>query len=343
MPDATGDTRARADSTRCVVLTGASGFIGRHVCAELLRSGWRVRALVRRETTELPAGVERIVCPSLTDEAALERSFTSADAVVHLAGRAHVLRDRGADRGTLFHTNNVVPTIACGRAASRMGVRTFVFMSSVAAGAGNDDGMISDDTPARPVNDYGRSKLAAERGLDSVAASSSMRVVSLRPPMVYGPGMRGNPLRLFRLVASGLPLPLGALRNARTILYVGNLAAMVAAVLAHDGPGPARSYLVGDPHPISTAELVRRIATALHRRSRTLYVPLAALRAAARVGDLLGAVVPSPLDSTTLRSLAGSLVLDTAAFDRAFGRRTGTALDAALGETARWYLDRQSP
>lgn len=336
--DATHDGRTAADGGRRVVVTGANGFIGRHVCAELSREGWQVRALVRRGTAELPPGVERITCPSLLDESALEPIFASADAVVHLAGRAHVLRDRGADREALFHASNVLPTAACARAAIRAGVRTFVFMSSVAAAAGNDDGTITDATPARPINDYGRSKLAAEEALASLAAASSMRVVSLRPPMVFGPGMRGNPLRLFRLVASGLPLPLGALHNARTILYVGNLASMIAAVLARAEPGAPRSYLVGDPHPVSTTELVRQIAAALSRRARLLAVPPVLLNAAARVGDLLGSVVPTPLDSTVLRSLAGSLVLDTADFQRDFGRGALTSLEEGLRHTARWYL-----
>ncbi|HET7189207.1 MAG TPA: NAD-dependent epimerase/dehydratase family protein [Gemmatimonadaceae bacterium] len=336
--DATLDDRTAADGERRVVVTGANGFIGRHVCAELSRAGWRVRALVRRDTVELPPGVERITCPSLVDESALEPIFASADAVVHLAGRAHVLHDRGADREALFHASNVLPTIACARTAIRARVRTFVFMSSVAAAAGNDDGTISDATPARPINDYGRSKLAAEEALGSLAAASSMRVVSLRPPMVFGPGMRGNPLRLFRLVASGLPLPLGALHNARTILYVENLASSISDVLAQSDPAPPRSYLVGDPQPVSTAELVRQIAAALSRRARLIPVPLGVLRAAARVGDLLGSVVPTPLDTTVLRSLAGSLVLDTAAFQRDFGRGSLISLEEGLRHTARWYV-----
>jgi nucleoside-diphosphate-sugar epimerase len=276
------------------------------------------------------------VLPDLLDEARLAPAFHGADALVHLAGRAHVTGARAREGEAAFHAVNVLPTIACTRAATRAGIRTFVLMSSVAAVGGNDEGTISDATPLRPVNAYGRSKLEAERALAALVPSS-MRAVSLRPPMVYGPGMPGNPLRLFRLVDSGLPLPVGSLHNARTVLYVDNLARMVVRVLEHDSPGPPASYLVGDPETVSTVDLVRRIADALGRPARVIDVPRSLLEVVARAGDVLSRILPVPFDSRTLGSLAGTLVLDSSAFCREFGDVRVVPLEDAIRETAAWF------
>jgi len=170
-----------------------------------------------------------------------------------------------------------------------------------------------------------------------------MRVVSVRPPMIYGPGMRGNPWRLFRLVATGVPLPFASVHNARTIAFVGNVVAHMADLLCLRSPTRASTYLVGDDAPVSTPQLVREIANALHVRARLFPVPMLALHATARAGDVIGRALPVGFNSDALRAMTGDLVLDTSAFRRDVGTPQRFSRELSLGLTARWFQIAQSP
>jgi nucleoside-diphosphate-sugar epimerase len=217
-----------------VAVTGASGFIGRHLCARLRAAGHPVRALVRRPTGGWGDAIDERVVPDLADRDALARAAAGCDVLIHLAGRAHVLRETAADPAAAFHHANVDGTASALDAARAVGARQFVLLSSIAAVGAADAGCVDDATPAQPASSYGASKLAAEELVRGRAGG--MCATIFRPPMVYGPGMKGNPLRLFRLLDRGLPLPLGAVRNRRSLLYVGNLVDAVVAALA----APAR-------------------------------------------------------------------------------------------------------
>jgi nucleoside-diphosphate-sugar epimerase len=257
--------------------------------------------------------------------------------MIHVAGRAHIAHDERAAR--LFLRDNVETTRACLDAAIGAGAKSFVLISSVAAVTGNDGGFITDATPPRPTNAYGQSKLQAEQLVRQGAPPARVQVSILRPPMVYGPGMLGNPLRLLQILAKGVPLPFRTVRNQRSILFVGNLVHAVERLLtprAHSG----EPFLVSDDEPVSTPELMRRIGIALARPARLLPVAPVILRALGRVGDVAGRFVPFPITSASMSGLTGTLVLDDSRLRAETGFMAPYSLDEGLRVTADWFLSR---
>lgn len=293
-----------------VLVTGASGFVGRHLTREFVRGGARVRGLVRPGSAGLEAGVEPAPAGDLLDRVAVRRACAGVHTVVHLAARVHVMRDTAADPLAEFRAVNVEGTRVLVEEAAAAGVRRLVFASSVkAVGESTPDGCWTDAVEPRPVDPYGISKLEAEGVVRAVAGAAGMHAPILRLPLVYGTGVKGNMRTLFAAVRRGIPLPLGGIRNRRSLLFTGNLVAAVHAVLA--APAAAReTFFVSDDHDLSTAELVRGIARALGRRPRLIHVPPALFRAAGAAGDLAARFAPVPLTTAAVDRLLGSLCLD---------------------------------
>jgi nucleoside-diphosphate-sugar epimerase len=306
-----------APGARAVLVTGASGFVGRHLTRDFAARGWSVRGLVRPGAAALEPGVEPAPAADLLDRDAVRRACAGVDTVVHLAARVHVMRDTAADPLAEFRRTNVEGTRVLIEAAAAAGVRRVLFASSVkAVGEATPDGCWGDDVGARPIDPYGVSKLEAEE----VVRASGAGATILRLPLVYGIGVKGNMRTLFAAVRRGLPLPLGAVRNRRSLLYTGNLAAAVHAVLA--APAAAgETFFVSDDHDLSTPELVRQIARALGRPARLLPVPPSLFRAAGAVGDMVGRVAPFPLGSGAVERLLGSLCLDVSRLRAVAGYR----------------------
>lgn len=314
-----------------VVVTGASGFVGAALCVALRRAGYRVRAVVR-DAARVPPGLlseaEITVEPQLAESGAREL-LRGATALVHAAGRAHVLREHAADPLAEFRRANVDGTRAVMRAAAAVGVERAVHLSSVAAFEAEPAGRVT-------ASPYATSKLESERAVGDVVAASGLRAATLRPPMVYGPRMRGNPLRLLHAVARGVPLPLGGVRNSRSVLYVGNLAGAVVAVLRSPAL-PAAPVVVTDGVPVSTPDFVRAMASAIGRPARLVPVPPVLLRAAGTVADALRPVVALPLGAAAVRSLVDSLVFEDGSFAAATGFAPPFTLADGMRETAAWY------
>jgi len=271
----------------------------------------------------------------LDDTAGLAAAVAGASAVVHLAARVHVMHDTAADPLAAFRRVNVVGTQAVLDAAAQAGVRRFVFLSSVKAVGDTGTAPWRDDVMPAPVDPYGVSKLEAERLVQELAGRMGMEAVVLRLPMVYGAGVKGNMLRLIRLVDSGVPLPLGALRNRRSLVFAGNAAWAVAEALTSAGVA-GRTFFISDGEDLSGAELVRRIARALGRSARLVPFPSELLSAAGRVGDLLARLGPFPLTSAAVRRLTGSLTVDASGFAR-FAGAMPFSVDQGLAETAAWF------
>lgn len=311
-----------------IAVTGASGFVGGPVCARLAAAGHHVRAIVRG--AKPPAGLaaaEIVTGCDLEREDAWDRVAAGSDAIVHLAARAHVMSDDPATSDALYRRANVHVTEGLARAAVRHGVKRFVYMSSIKVNGERTGAQpfTADDAPA-PEDAYGRSKLEAERVLSEIAAASAMEAVIVRPPLLYGPRMRGNMLRLFQLMQKGLPLPLGSIRNARDILFVGNLAGLVE-MLVHHPAARGRVFLARDGQALSTPDLVAAIAQALGRRSWCLPFPVPALRMGARLVGAQGLAA----------RLTEDLRVDDGATREALGWAPAAAPPAALAETARWF------
>lgn len=267
---------------RTVVVTGAGGFVGGALCNALYADGRHVRAVVRRPAPGLPAGVETVLVRDLLDRVALATALEGADVVVHLAARVHVMREDMADPLTALREVNVAGTLALARQAAATGAKRFIFISSVKVnGEGTHPGhpFREADLPA-PVDPYSVSKMEAEQGLMALAASTGMEVVVIRPPLVYGSGVRANFAALIRAVARGVPLPLGAISNHRSLVALDSLVDLIRTCLDH--PAAAnQTFFVSDGEDLSTPELVRRLARAMGRPVRLFPVPVSMLLAGA--------------------------------------------------------------
>lgn len=316
-----------------LVVTGASGFVGLPVCRALAAAGHDVRAVVRSAAppAEL-ASFDVVAGCDLEQHQRLPEVVRGADVVVHLAARAHVMHDDPQRSDALYQRANVHVMQGLAAAAVAAGVKRFVFVSSIKVNGERTPParpFTPDDAPA-PQDAYGRSKLAAERLLRDIAGSR-MDFSIVRPPLLYGPRMRGNMLRLFRLVEKGVPLPLGSIRNARDLLFVGNLAGLVE-VLVHHPQAAGRVFLVRDGMPLSTPGLVRAIGTAMGRAPRCLPFPVRAMQGAAR---LVGA-------REVISRLTEDLRIDDDQTRSLLGWQPQVSTDDALALTARWFQSGES-
>ncbi|MGJ7548741.1 UDP-glucose 4-epimerase family protein [Pseudomonas alloputida] len=307
--------------SRTILVTGASGFVGSALCRQLNTLGvFNVRAPSRHDA-ELAAG---------TDWAS---ALAGVDAVIHAAARVHVMQENANDSQAEFRRVNVDGTLNLARQAAAAGVRRFIFISSIKVnGELSQPGqpMRADDKPA-PQDAYGVSKHEAEQGLQQLAAATGMEVVVIRPVLVYGPGVKANFLSMLRWVQRGVPLPLGALPNRRSLVFVDNLVDLVMTCLDH--PQAANQvFLASDGLDVTLSELLRAIGQALGRPARLLPVPPSLLHAAARLlgrGDLA-------------QRLLGSLQVDITKNHQLLGWTPPFSLEQGLNLTARAFLDAQN-
>lgn len=323
-----------AGARRRVLITGASGFIGGYLLRALRDIG-AVGASRPPAASNSAAGTTPY---DPLDERSMTRMLEGAEALVHAAGRAHILREDAADSLHAFREGNVDTTRTAVRAAAAAGVGRFILLSSVAVygeSGGAQSPVWTEATPLAPTTPYGVSRMEAEEVALS-EARGRLELVILRLPMVYGAGMKGNPLRLFDLVYSGRPIPLGAVSNARSTLGVDNVVFAVRRLLEVPLASPA-TFLVADAGTVSTPQFVHEIAQALGRPSRLWAVPLPVLRAVARLGtSVLGERFPLTPDA--LARLSGSLVVDASRLARAIGPAP-VSREEGLRATARWYLE----
>ena len=316
--------------SRVVAVTGANGFVGRHVVAKLLEEGWLVRAITRSPAS-LPHGVEPRVVGCLGSEETL-RALEGCAALVHAAGLAH--RDaRGSLGRDAFRDVNVTATSALLDAALAARVGVVVLVSSVAAVASASQVRLAPDTPPRPDTPYGQSKLEAEEVVSAKCRAAGVPAVILRPPMIYGAGMPGNPARIFRLVWRGVPLPLGALTQPRSAVGIQNFVAAVAIVL--DQPTAAvGAHFVADREEVSTAEFARRCGAALGRPARLIAVSPGALRGLARVMAPALRLLGRDGVAEAIARVTGALTVDTRSLTSATGFTPPLSLDAGLALAA---------
>lgn len=310
------------DAMRTTVLvTGATGFIGRAFCAAA--SDHHVRRAVRNvQAGDTAAVAVGELAPDTDWRPALE----GVQCVVHLAARTHVLRETAGDPLTEYRRINTEATLRLAEQAVHMGVRRLVYMSSVKVNGEATQRPFTERDAPQPEDGYGLSKWEAEQALGRLAGPAGLEVVILRPPLVYGPGVKGNFRRLLDVVAHRVPLPFASIDNRRSLLYVGNLVdAVLAAMVSPQAAG--KTYLLSDGEDVSTPELVRAMAGALGVAPRLLPCPVSWLALAGAVTGRRAAVA----------RLTGSLQVDNAAARRELQWQPRCTLAQGLAETARWY------
>jgi UDP-glucose 4-epimerase len=311
-----------------IIVTGANGFVGRALCHVLLKAGHAVTGLVRRPGECVP-NVQEWVDDS-KDFIGLDAAWRSElrpACVVHLAARVHVMNEGEAYPDAAFGATNVEGALRVAQAAWRRGVRRFVFVSSIKAVAEGDGGTpLREDTLPAPQDAYGRSKLAAEQALARYGEETGLEVVIVRPPLVYGPQVRANFLRLMDGVWKGIPLPLGAIGARRSLIYVENLAHALLHC-ATDPRAAGQCFHVADNDALTVAELVRSLGHHLHKPARLLPVPTGWLRLAGRLAGR----------ESYIDRLVGSLQLDTTRIRTGLGWQPPYSTDEGLAATALWY------
>ncbi len=263
------------------LITGASGFIGRALVARLSDAGrLPVTGTVRHSSPALPNSVQQIVLGDLSPDTDWSHALQGRDRVVHLAARAHVMRDR-VEPLAEFRRINVECTLNLARQAVMSGVRRFVFVSSVGVnGTATAAAPYRESDPPAPREPYAVSKWEAEDALRLLSNSTGMEIVIIRPPLVYGPDAPGNFGRLYRLVRRGIPLPFGAVQNSRSLVGLQNLVDFIVMCMEHRSAA-GETFLVSDGEDLSTADLIRRMAGAMGRTCRLVPVPPAVLMAGA--------------------------------------------------------------
>jgi len=264
-----------------ILVTGANGFVGEALCGELLRRGQSVRA-VQRDAIPAIAGVEVAEVDSVDAFTNWMEALKGVDVVIHLAARVHVMKDAAADPLAEFLKVNLYGTSNLAQQAAREGIRRFVYVSSVKVNGEQTTGsqFFSESDNPNPQGPYAISKWRAEQTLRDIARETGFETVIVRPPLVYGPGVKGNFLTLLTAIARGIPLPLAGANNLRSLLYVGNLADALITCATHPAAA-GQTYLVRDGDDVSTAQLVEKIARATGRKSRSFKIPLVLVRTVA--------------------------------------------------------------
>lgn len=320
----------KGNGLKHILITGATGFIARSLIPVLLSKGCKVSATVRdkKEVGYLTSGVKGIIAGDLDLITDWKFILDGVDAVVHLAAIVHKIKKDEQSPEDAYQRVNVGITKTLADASNEAGVKRLVFASSVKAmGESTSPGKAWDElSPCSPEDAYGRSKYEAEIALNEIGRKKGLEVVILRLPLVYGPGVKANMAKLFKMVNTGLPLPLRMVNNLRSLLYVGNLVDAIKVSLEHPAAA-GETFLVSDGEDVSTPELIRRIANALGRRARLFPFPPSVIRL---VGRMVG-------KSEEVDRLLGSLVVDSSKIQWMLKWKPPYAMEQGLKETAIWY------
>lgn len=306
-----------------LLVTGASGFVGRQLCAGLVRQGHMIRAAVRGEDSI--DNCETTQVGEIDGNTRWENALCDADVVIHLAARVHVMHDEATDPLAEFRRVNVAGTERLARSAAAGGVKRLVYVSSIKVNgeATHDGNRFTEADPPCPQDPYAVSKYEAEQALHRIAAETGLEVVIVRPPLIYGAGVKGNFAQMLKVLATRIPLPLASVRNLRSLVYVGNLADALIVCATHPAAA-GQTYLVCDGEDISTASLLRHLGAAMGRPALLLPCSPALLKLAGRVAG----------KADQVERLLGSLQVDSGKIRRELDWAPPYTLQQGLQETA---------
>jgi len=312
-----------------IFVTGLTGFVGKVLAKELvIRSGYTVRGVTRGRISQFPVNVKLSQVNDIADNIDWRLNLHKVTTVVHLAARVHIMNDLAIDPLAMFRKINVYGTLNLARQAAECGVQRFIFLSSVKVNGEftSHKRFREEDTP-NPQDPYAISKYEAEQGLLEISQKTGMEVVIIRPPLVYGPGVKANFLKMMRWVYRGIPLPLGAINNQRSLIALENLVDLIMLCIEH--PAAANQiFLAADGEDVSAPELLTKLAFFLERSARLIPVPQKVLEATL---NLLGK------KDLAIR-LCGSLQIDIIKARNLLGWNPPISLDEGLEKTAKWFL-----
>jgi len=311
-----------------ILITGATGFVGGAVVKRFFSDKkYIVYAAVRHVSEELPEKVAQICVGDLTGNTNYSEALKGMDCVIHCAARVHVMNDDVSDPLEEFRRVNVEGTLNLARQAAKAGVKRFVFISSIKVnGEGTFDIPFSPDDSYIPTDPYGLSKWEAEQALCALAEESGLEVVIIRPPLIYGPGVKANFQSMIQWLKKGVPLPFGAIHNQRSMVALDNLVDFIALCIYH--PKAAnQTFLISDGEDVSTTELLRKVAKAFDKKSRLIPVPVSLMRFAA---GLFG-------KQAMADRLFGSLQVDSSKGRNLLGWKPVISMDEQLKKTVKSY------
>ena len=272
------------DAPMNILLTGATGFVGSTLLTQLLNQGHHVRAAVRRDVDTLPHSVVQYRIQELSEATDWVEGLHGVDLVIHLAARVHMMQDNASDPLEAFRRVNTAGTLNLARQSADAGVKRFVFLSSIKVnGESTLPGYpFTPDDDYTPDDPYGLSKWEAEQGLFKLTEASDMEVVVIRPPLVYGPGVKANFRKMMHWMQKGVPLPLGSVHNRRSLIALDNLVSFIMHCMEHS-KAANEVFLISDGEDVSTTELLQRVARAQGKRARLLPIPVGVMEFVARM------------------------------------------------------------
>lgn len=321
---------------KSVLITGATGFIARHLIPLLIEQRWKIKGVSRGSYNQFVANIDWVGVGNIDERTDWHHVLEGIEVVIHLAARAHILQDKSIDPETEFFKVNTEGTANLVKQSIAAGVKHFVFISSIGAIASESNHPLTENTPAQPDTPYRRSKRQAEIALIDLASHSNMTWTILRPPLVYGAGNPGNMERLVKLIDRGLPLPFGLVKNRRSLIYVGNLVDAIATTLTHP-KATNQIFLVSDGQDLSTPQLIRKIADNMGQPCKLLPVPPSLLKIAGYLGDTVEHLSkkPLPLNTPTINRLLGSLFIDSSHIQTTLSWQPPYTIDEGLVQTLR--------
>ncbi len=315
-----------------ILLTGATGFIGGALIECLHQQQLPIIAAVRASDNRLPSNVKQVSIGDLASSTDWDQALLGVDTVIHLAARVHIMRDASVNPLAAFREVNTNATLNLARQAADAGARRFIYLSSIKVNGENTiDKPFTADQYSDASDPYGISKDEAEKGLLDIARQTAMEIVIIRPPLVYGPGVRGNFLSMLNWLQRGIPLPLGAVNNQRSLVFIDNLVDLIITCIEH--PAAAnQTFLVSDGDDLSTTELLRGMGKALDKPVYLIPVPPLLLN--------LGATVIGKKD--VAQRLLGNLQVDISKAQEGLNWTPPVTIEDGLYKTAQWYLGKES-
>jgi len=325
-----------------ILITGATGFVGRSLCLRLIDGDFKVHGTILKteNSASLVAGVKPVMVEPLGADTCWQYALNGIDTVIHLAARVHIMDDPSADPLAEFRKVNTDGTIRLAKDAAKAGVKRLVFISSIKVNGEESSTAYTENSPANPTDPYGISKWEAEQALRQIEAETGLEIVIVRPTLVYGPGVKANFFNMMKVVSGNVefwilnfglkifPLPLASIQNKRSLIYVGNLVDALATCASHPAAA-GQTYLVSDGDDVSTPELIRRTANALGVPARLLPFPVSIMKLA---GSLTG-------KSAAVNRLTGSLTVDNSKIRRELGWTPPFTMEKGLRETAKWFKE----